>query len=149
MSRVSYLTLCVLVAVQANAVAAELTVGEDHFLNAVGRRCPIVKLWPDGEIPDEPKVLGDETVETTRGGREGLLLIRNVAVPSMTILSPTAAKNTGAAIVLCPGGGYGSLACNPVIETAKWMNARGITVVLLKYRVPKRHHEFAMNHQPL
>lgn len=129
--------------------AAELTIGESQLLGAIGRDCPVVTLWPEGKVPDEPTLVGDETVKTTYRDRKGLLLIENVSNPSITIMSPPAAKTTGAAIVFCPGGGYGSLDCQAVIETAKWMNERGITVVLLKYRVPKRHHDYAMNHQPL
>jgi acetyl esterase/lipase len=149
MSRVFYLFSCALFALAADAIAADLTIGEDQFLKAVGRECPVVRLWPDGNAPDEPQLMGDETVTTTYRDREGLLLIGNVSDPSMVILSPSTDKNTGAAIVLCPGGGYGSLACDTVLETAKWMNERGVAVVLLKYRVPKRQHDFAMNHQPL
>jgi len=129
--------------------AAELTVGEQRCHEAVGRDCPVVRLWPDGKVPDEPKVIGDEEFKTTYRDRDGLLIISNVTEPSMTIVSPPPDKNTGAALVLCPGGGYGSLGCKTVVETAKWMNERGITVVLLKYRVPKRHIDYPMNHQPL
>lgn len=135
------------VSLQSNAM--ELTVGEQRFREAIGRDCPVVRLWPDGQVPDEPKTIGEETFTTTYRDRDGLLLISNVTDPSMTIVSPQSDKNTGAALVLCPGGGYGSLGCRPVVETANWMNARGITVVLLKYRVPKRHNDHPMNHQPL
>jgi len=135
--------------VSSSTHAADLTIGEQRFREAVGRDCPVVRLWPDGKVPDEPKQLGDEIFKTTYRDREGLLLISNVTIPSMTIVSPPADKNTGAALVLCPGGGYGSLGCGTIVETAKWMNQRGITVVLLKYRVPKRHNDYPMNHQPL
>ena len=129
--------------------ATDPTIGEQRFREALGRDCPVVRLWPEGKVPDEPKHLGDEVFKTTYRDREGLLIIANVTSPSMTVVSPPTDKNTGAALVLCPGGGYGSLGCGPVVETAKWMNQRGITVVLLKYRVPKRHHDYLMNHQPL
>lgn len=135
--------------VTSSTHAADLTIGELRFRQAIGRDCPVVRLWPDGKVPDEPKQLGDEVFKTTCRDRKGLLIISNVTSPSMTIVSPPADKNTGAALVLCPGGGYGSLGCGPVVETARWMNERGITVVLLEYRVPKRHHDYPMNHQPL
>lgn len=149
MARNCCFVFCFLFALPTSVFAGKLTIGEGRLLEAIGRECPVVPLWPEGQVPDEPKSIGDETVVTTYRDREGLLRIGNVSNPSMTIISPPVAKSTGAAIVFCPGGGYGSLACQPVIETAKWMNERGITVVLLKYRVPKRHHEYAMNHQPL
>lgn len=149
MSRLRRLLFYFILISPLNGLAAELTVGEEQFVKAVGRDCPVIRLWPDGVVPDEPRAIGDEEVTTTYRNREGLLNIGNVSNPSMIVLTPSGNNNTGAAIILCPGGGYGSLGCDTVIETAKWMNERGITVVLLKYRVPKRHHEFAMNHQPV
>ena len=129
-------------------LATELTVGEQQFCEAVGRDCPVIRLWPDGKVPDEPKAIRDETFQTTHRDRR-VLLIQNVTSPSLTIVAPPTDKRNGVALVLCPGGGYGGLACNTIVETAKWMNERGITVALLKYRVPKRHNGYPMNHQPL
>ena len=129
----------------------ELTIGEREFIEAAGRDCPVVRLWPEGKTPDEPKKIGAERFSTVNEKRKrtGLLNISAVTNPSILILTPPEDKNTGAAIVLCPGGGYGSLGSETVKETAEWMNERGIAVVLLKYRVPKRHNGYAMNHQPL
>lgn len=128
----------------------ELTIGEREFIKATGRDCPVIRLWPAGKVPDETKVVGDEKFTTVneKRNRKGLLNISAVSQPSMLIMKPPREKNTGAAIVLCPGGGYGSLNCETVRETATWMNERGIAVVLLKYRVPKRQGEHPMNHQP-
>ena len=128
-----------------------LTIGEREFIKAVGRDCPVVRLWPQGKAPDEPKQIGLEQFTTVdeKRDRTGLLRISSVTKPSIVIMTPPADKNTGAALVLCPGGGYGSLGAQTVKETAEWLNERGIAVVLLKYRVPKRHNGYAMNHQPL
>jgi len=149
--RTPLLTALVLLAIAVFASAQELTLGEQEFLKAVGRECPVVRLWPKGKVPDEPKKIGPETWKTTDPVRmrTGLMNITNVAEPSLIILAPPPEKNTGVALVLCPGGGYGSLGTEMVKEAAEWFNARGITIVLLKYRVPKRHTGFAMNHQPL
>ena len=127
------------------------TIGEREFVQAAGRDCPVIRLWPAGQVPDEPKPIGDETFTTIdeKRDRTGLLRIGSVAKPSLLIMTPPKEKNTGAAIMLCPGGGYGSLGAHTVRETAAWMNERGIAVVLLKYRVPKRHNDFPINHQPL
>lgn len=141
--------LCSMIFSTAITHAAELTIGEAEFLAAVDRDCPVIRLWPDGKVPDEPKAIGEESMRPTKVDNPSALSIANVSVPSMTILTTTSKANTGAAIVLCPGGGYGSLNCRPVVETATWMNQRGITVALLKYRVPKRKHDFAMNYQPV
>lgn len=128
----------------------ELTVGEREFIKANGRDCPVVRLWPDGKVPGETKEVGDERVTTVdeQSNRKGLFRISNVTRPSMLIMTPPREKNTGAAIVLCPGGGYGRLGCHTVREAAAWMNARGIAVVLLKYRVPKSKGGHPMNYQP-
>lgn len=149
MNRPTFLIAYVTIVFPVSVFAANPTTGEVEFLKAVGRDCPVVRLWPNGKVPDEPRPIASEAVKTTYRDREGLLNITNVSDPSLTILSPQGNNNTGVAIVLCPGGGYGTLACETVVETAKWMNDRGITVVLLKYRVPKRHQGFAMNYQPL
>ncbi len=54
----------------------------------------------------------------------------------MTVFSPKG-KNTGAAVVVFPGGGYQVLAMDlEGTEVCDWLNSRGITCVLLKYRVP-------------
>jgi acetyl esterase/lipase len=59
-----------------------------------------------------------------------------VSVPTMTVFSPKV-RNTGAAVVVFPGGGYQILALDlGGTEVCDWLNSRGITCVLLKYRVP-------------
>src|SRR5204863_7964596 len=60
----------------------------------------------------------------------------NVAHPTMTIHAP-AGKNTGAAIVVFPGGGYKSLAIDlEGSEACTWLTSIGVTCVVLEYRVP-------------
>lgn len=128
--------------------AVELTPGESAFQQALGRECPVVALWPTGAIPDEEESLGAEHVGLDRG-RPGTMMIRNVSQPSLTIARPTTEPSTGAAILLCPGGGYGGLAIEPVVEAAQWFNALGVTVAFLKYRVPKRNQGLTMFHHGL
>src|SRR6267154_822040 len=60
----------------------------------------------------------------------------NVSLPTMTVYSPKG-KNTGVAVVVFPGGGYNCLAIDlEGTEICDWLTSRGITAVLLKYRVP-------------
>jgi acetyl esterase/lipase len=100
---------------------------------------PQLPIWP-GAVPDAAPVLGLETVEISGpneliGGRRSTG-VRNVTRPTMTIYSPTG-KNTGAAVVVFPGGGYQMLAIDlEGTEVCDWLVPRGITCVLLKYRVP-------------
>jgi acetyl esterase/lipase len=62
--------------------------------------------------------------------------VNNVSQPTLTVYSPQG-RNTGAAIVVFPGGGYNVLAIDiEGTEACDWMTSLGITCVLLKYRVP-------------
>jgi acetyl esterase/lipase len=61
----------------------------------------------------------------------------NVSVPTLTLFAPKG-TNTGAAVVVFPGGGYNILAIDlEGTEVCDWLTSRGITCALLKYRVPK------------
>src|ERR1019366_695433 len=97
-----------------------------------------VPIWL-GTVPDAQSVAGPETATTKSeppvGGRPWVY-VSNVSRPTMTVYSPTG-KNTGAAVVVFPGGGYSILAIDlEGTEVCDWLTARGITCVLLKYRVP-------------
>jgi acetyl esterase/lipase len=62
--------------------------------------------------------------------------IDNVSRPTITVYSPEG-KNSGAAVVVFPGGGYKVLAIDlQGTEICQWLTSKGITAVLLKYRVP-------------
>jgi acetyl esterase/lipase len=98
-----------------------------------------VALWP-GAVPDALPVAWPEVARTT--GKEFLVAGRpavgvgNVSRPTMTVYSPNG-KNTGAAVVVFPGGGYLDLAIDlEGTEVCDWLTSEGITCVLLKYRVP-------------
>src|ERR1700719_591234 len=98
-----------------------------------------VPIWP-GAAPDAQPAAGPEVAKTT--GKEFLVAgrpvvgVSNVSRPTMTVYSPER-KNTGAAVVVFPGGGYEDLAIDlEGTEVCDWLTSRGITCVLLKYRVP-------------
>jgi acetyl esterase/lipase len=60
--------------------------------------------------------------------------------PSVTIYQPDKAKRNGAAVVVCPGGGYGGLAMgHEGKEIADWLTARGVTAFVVKYRLGPRY----------
>jgi acetyl esterase/lipase len=64
------------------------------------------------------------------------VVVSKVSQPTLTVYFP-AGKNTGAAIVVFPGGGYLDLAIDlEGTEVCDWLTPKGITCVLLKYRVP-------------
>ena len=98
-----------------------------------------VSIWP-GKPPDAQPLTGPETATTT--GNDHLVVgqpwiyIERVSQPTMTVYSPRG-KNTGAAVVVFPGGGYWILAIDlEGTEVCDWLISRGVTCVLLKYRVP-------------
>ncbi len=97
-----------------------------------------VPIWP-GAVPDARPDRGPETFATNTkdlvAGRPWVH-VDNVSQPTMTIYPPKG-KNTGAAAVVFPGGGYWLLAIDVEgTEVCEWLAAKGITAVLLKYRVP-------------
>jgi acetyl esterase/lipase len=101
-----------------------------------------ISLWP-GTAPGESAALppeGDRTKPTDAliAGRP-IIKLANVSRPTIAIYSPDPAKNNGAAVVVCPGGGYSILAMDlEGTEICEWLNSIGVTAVLLKYRVPRR-----------
>ena len=56
-------------------------------------------------------------------------------IPTLTLFPAAPEKATGAAMVICPGGGYGGLAAHEGAAYAEWLAANGITGVVLKYRL--------------
>lgn len=96
-----------------------------------------IPIWP-GAAPDAEPVPGPEYAETTEklfAGRPAVV-VNNVSKPTMTVYPPDG-TNTGAAVVVFPGGGYNCLAIDlEGTEVCDWLTSRGITGVLLKYRVP-------------
>jgi acetyl esterase/lipase len=99
-----------------------------------------VPIWP-GTAPDaqpfsEPEILGNTGSTELVGGRSWAY-IDNVSRPTLTVYSPKG-RNTGAAVVVFPGGGYQTLAIDlEGTEVCDWLISKGITCVLLKYRVTK------------
>jgi len=96
-------------------------------------------LWPKG-APGETGGIGAE-VDTTKPGQDpaGKRVIRlgNVTNPTLTVYTPAADKDTGAAVVVFPGGGYNILAMDlEGTEICEWLNRIGVTGILVKYRVP-------------
>lgn len=95
-------------------------------------------IWP-GEPPDQQPVAGPEESHwwpTAPTGPPGGFSVSHVTKPTMTVYSP-AGKNTGVAVVVFPGGGYVDLAIDlEGTEIRDWLTTKGITCVLLKYRVP-------------
>lgn len=98
-------------------------------------------LWP-GQPPGEIAAKGEERDTTgdkdNHVGGKRLIRLGNVSRPTLTVYRPAKDKDTGAAVVVCPGGGYNILAMDlEGTEVCRWLNTLGVTGVLLKYRVPR------------
>jgi acetyl esterase/lipase len=101
-----------------------------------------IELWPAG-APSEKGEIGEEKDMTKPSDNliagKPVIRLGNITKPTMSIYRPPADKNTGAAVIVCPGGGYTILALDlEGTEVCEWLNSIGVTGVLLKYRVPKR-----------
>lgn len=96
-----------------------------------------VPLWPRHVQIARPAVTGpEEWARVQRPTGQPWQYIANVTRPTMTIYPPQG-TNTGAAVMVFPGGGYNVLAIDlEGTEICDWLTSRGVTCVLLKYRVP-------------
>ena len=113
-----------------------------------GQKPQVFELWP-GKIPDDTPKVGPERVhmspqlsrrqvEVTESTR----LLTDVARPSITVCRPPKDKDNGAAVLICPGGGYWNLYWQlEGEEVANWLNSLGVTGIILKYRVPRQSDE--------
>ena len=108
----------------------------------------VIEIWP-GKVPDESGNIGAERfrmspkldrkqVEVTEPTR----MITDVTKPTLTIYRPPKEKDSGTAMLICPGGGYWNLYWQlEGEEVAEWLNSLGVTGIILKYRVPRRSDE--------
>ena len=97
-------------------------------------------IWPGtpphAQPPPGPEYVSIETNHLIAG--KEVTMAYNVSRPTMTIYSPKG-TNTGAAIIVFPGGGYQILAMDlEGTEICDWLTSKGITGILLKYRVPTK-----------
>lgn len=90
-------------------------------------------LWPNG--PKENNGLqGGSAVDA-----EGRISGNNDA--QLYVYHPVEQENCGKAVIICPGGGYASLAMKHEGELfARWLNQQGITAIVLQYRMPNGHY---------
>jgi acetyl esterase/lipase len=82
-------------------------------------------LWPEGAAPG-----------SHGGGAED--------TPAITLYLPPRERANGAAVVICPGGGYGMLADHEGEPVARWLNTLGVAGVVLRYRLGPRHRHPVM-----
>jgi acetyl esterase/lipase len=121
------------------AFPVSLLVGLLTIIPARAEKPQLVDLWP-GKVPGDVSINGKETSRIHQSPIVGSTkLIPNVTKPTLTIYQPAKDKNTGTAMLICPGGGYWDLYWElEGEEVAAWLNAQGMTGIILKYRCPRR-----------
>jgi acetyl esterase/lipase len=99
----------------------------------------VLNVWP-GEVPGDYGPIGDETFRPPWSAEsKNARWLTNVTKPTLTVYKPPKENDTGAAMLICPGGGYWNLAWDlEGEEVAAWLNTLGVTGIVVKYRVPRR-----------
>lgn len=93
-----------------------------------------LKVWLGGAPDSNGITLPEEKYDGVR--------VRNVSEAEMYVFLPSKEKNSGAAVVICPGGGYAIEAMDHEgYEVARWLAERGVAGIVLKYRLPNGHHQ--------
>jgi acetyl esterase/lipase len=86
-------------------------------------------LYPPGKMPNSKGMILKDDIRNER--------IYQVGTPGMYVFLPSMQENRGAAVVICPGGGYERLAYQiSGTQLAKWFNTLGIAAFVLNYRLP-------------
>ena len=97
-----------------------------------------MKLWPR-EVPGDAEFKPPAPNPAAKPPKDDTLRVVLVTEPSLTLFRAPAEKANGAAVLICPGGGYNILAWDKEgTEVAEWLNSIGVTAAVLKYRVPRR-----------
>jgi acetyl esterase/lipase len=94
---------------------------------SAGETNSAIPLWPDGA----PGALGTAAKDT----------------PTLTPFFPTGDTVTGAAMIICPGGGYARLAPHEGRDYARWLASRGVTCFVLKYRLGADGYRYPVEFQ--
>jgi acetyl esterase/lipase len=104
------------------------------FVTGISAQTTTLKVWPDG-IPGSIK--NDSYIEKSTVNDSIASRYEKVTDPTVTVFLPSAKNATGAAVLICPGGGYGVLAFDHEgYAIARWLNSNGIAGIILKYRLP-------------
>ena len=93
----------------------------------------VLPLWPN--LPRDATAGEESFTERGKNGKQDRSF-KNVRNPTLSIYLPE--KPSGAALIICPGGGYGSLAIDKEgHDVARWLNSLGVAGLVLKYRLPR------------
>ena len=96
----------------------------------------VIRLWDAPPPRTIPGVGPEQTWRVPAGIAAGTTFLRNVCEPTLTVFQPAPGKANGVGVVVCPGGGWQVLAWDHEgLGVVRWLNERGYTAFLLKYRV--------------
>lgn len=106
----------------------------------------VIDVWPGKPADDNAETIGEEKfIQLIVKGMPYEVAGKptkwktNVTKPTLTVYRPPNDKNTGTAMLICPGGGYHNLGWDVEgEEIAEWLNSLGMTGIILKYRCPRR-----------
>ena len=102
-------------------------------------------LWPSGKVPNYQK-----TDEIEKRDTSETIHISKVQFPDITVYMPAKRNATGQTVIICPGGGYVNLSYDwEGTDVAKLLNSKGITAIVLKYRLPNSKSNIIPNLSPL
>ena len=91
---------------------------------------PVISLWPNGAPGFESRKDIPEQAAS--------YWVKNINNPSLTVFLPPKDKANGAAVVICPGGGFRELVYGAEgVDPAKYFNNLGVAAFVLKYRLPR------------
>ena len=110
----------------------------------------VIDLWP-GRPPGETGEPAADTIVPRKPNEDPpTLRLTNVTRPQITVYRPEPEAAAGAAILICPGGGFNHLAYDKEgLEIAQWLTTLGVTGVVLKYRCPTKQDPRTQHHKPL
>ena len=102
-------------------------------------------LWPAGKVPNFQKT--DDKEKKDSGETVGYSLVQT---PEMSVYLVDKRTANGQAVIICPGGGYQHLSWSwEGVNIAKWLNSKGVTAIVLKYRLPNSKSNIVPNLSPL
>lgn len=93
-------------------------------------------LWPN-DVPNEHELKAPPVFSEQRNGN--VTRISKITNPSLVVYEANPSNKNGAAVIICPGGGYRILAIDKEgYEIASWLSDLGYTAFILQYRVPQK-----------
>jgi acetyl esterase/lipase len=102
-------------------------------IQSFSQKKDLIYLWP-GKVPGEVK---EKHAPSISPSNDNILRLSEVTDPALEISLPDPSLRNGAAVIICPGGGYQILAYDlEGTEIASWLNKNGYTAFILQYRIP-------------